>query len=92
MTSKRITWDPTKAATNLQKHKVSFGEGATVLSDEHTVWSPDMEHGELRFNVVGYSNQGRVLFVVTVETNEDAFRIISARKATSHERKRHEAR
>ena len=92
MTSKRITWDAAKAESNLRKHKVSFAEGATVLDDEQAAWSPDTHHGELRLNVIGYSNRGRVLFVVTVETDEDAFRIISARKATSHERRRYEDR
>jgi len=29
----KIEWDPKKAQSNLRKHKVSFEEAATVLSD-----------------------------------------------------------
>jgi len=29
-----IEWDPAKAAANLQAHGVSFGEAATVLTDD----------------------------------------------------------
>jgi len=40
--------------------------------------------------LVGQSEKGRVLFVVFIEQSEDTLRIISARRATSHERKRYE--
>jgi uncharacterized DUF497 family protein len=36
------------------------------------------------------SEKGRVLLVVFIEQSEDTIRIISARRATAHERKRHE--
>lgn len=29
----RIEWDPKKARSNLRKHKVSFEEAATAVSD-----------------------------------------------------------
>ena len=40
--------------------------------------------------LVGQSEEGRVLLVVFLEESEDTIRIISARRATSHERKRYE--
>ena len=40
--------------------------------------------------LVGQSEKGRVLLVVFIEQSEDTIRIISARRATSHERKRYE--
>ena len=40
--------------------------------------------------LVGESEKGRVLLVVFIEQSEDMIRIISARRATSHERKRYE--
>jgi len=29
----KFEWDPQKAATNIRKHKVSFEEASTALSD-----------------------------------------------------------
>jgi len=40
--------------------------------------------------LVGQSEKIRVLLVVFIERSEDTIRIISARRATSHERKRYE--
>jgi len=40
--------------------------------------------------LIGESERHRVLFTVFVEVAEDSIRIISARRATSHERKRYE--
>lgn len=92
MTSIRITWDDVKAVENLAKHHVSFEEAATVVRSMLTAWFVDGGKGEERRIGIGYSNQGRVLFVVTVEIHEDHQHIISARKATSHERKAYQKR
>ena len=40
--------------------------------------------------LIGQSNKRRVLLVVFIEKSEDTVRILSARRATSHERKRYE--
>ena len=40
--------------------------------------------------VIGESLAGRVLLVVFVEREQDLVRLISARRATRHERRRHE--
>jgi uncharacterized DUF497 family protein len=40
--------------------------------------------------VIGFDMQGRLLFVVHIQIEESAIRIISARRATSHERQDHE--
>lgn len=91
--SVRYSWDPRKAASNLKQHVgVSFDEAVSVCEDELSVWSSDWEQGELRHNVVGYSQRSRVLFVVVVEWEEGTLRIISARKATKYERKNFEER
>jgi Ribonuclease toxin, BrnT, of type II toxin-antitoxin system len=50
----------------------------------------DLEHGEPRIVAIGTSNRQRVLFVVSVEIDEDLMRIVSARKATASERKSYE--
>lgn len=91
MTKKRVTWHLKKAESNIRDHEgVTFEEAGTVLDDPLAYWERDWEHGEQRLSVTGHSNYGRVLFVVTLEIDEDEFRIISARKASRHERKRYE--
>ena len=40
--------------------------------------------------LVGQSEKGRVLITVFIGSPEDTIRIISARRATSHKRKRYE--
>ena len=84
-----FTWDPKKAASNLKKHGVSFVEAASVFADPLAAMLEDPLAPE-RAILVGQSEKGRVLLVVFIEQSEDMIRIISARRATSHERKRYE--
>lgn len=88
----RFEWDGSKAASNLKKHRVSFDEAVTVFYDPLAATFDDTDHSqhENRLITVGYSAQGRLLVVSHVERGE-AVRLISARRATSHERKRHES-
>ncbi len=85
-------WDPIKAASNLQKHGVSFTEAATVFFDRLSITVPDPMHslGEDRFVITGLSYQQRHLVVVHSERG-DRIRIISARLATPSERKKYES-
>jgi len=85
----RFTWDPQKAASNLKKHGVSFVEAASVFADPLAAMVEDALDPE-RAILIGQSEKGRVLLVVFIEQSEDTIRIISARRATSHERKRYE--
>ena len=85
----RFTWNTRKAASNLKKHGVSFTEAATAFDDELAKYYPDTLH-EDRFILIGYSRRPRLLYVVHAEVQEDVIRIISARKATSHEKARYE--
>ena len=39
-----VDWDPDKAASNLQKHDVSFEEAATAFGDPLSVTLPDPDH------------------------------------------------
>jgi uncharacterized DUF497 family protein len=84
-------WDQSKAATNLRKHGVSFGEAATVFADPDALDGPDLPHSaqEARFLRLGRSLTGRVLMVAyTVRgmSNDEKIRIISARRASRKER------
>lgn len=85
--TQRFEWDETKAATNLRKHGVSFEEAASVFSDAlaYTFVDPDHSVGEQRLLTFGFSQFGHLLAVVHAERGR-AIRIISARKATRHER------
>lgn len=86
-----VEWDPRKAATNARKHGVDFVDAATVLHDELAITITSEGPGEDRFVTVGGDALGRVLVVVYTWREERA-RLISARPATSRERRRYEAR
>jgi len=87
----RFEWDPRKAKLNQRKHGVSFEEAVTVFYDPLSATFDDADHsvGERRLITVGFSSRDRLLFVSHTERGE-AVRIISARPATAHERKKHE--
>jgi uncharacterized DUF497 family protein len=85
----RFVWDARKAAANLKKHGVSFEEAATAFDDELGAYYPDLLH-EDRFILIGYSRRQRLIYVVHAEVTAEAIRIISARKATRHEKTRYE--
>jgi uncharacterized DUF497 family protein len=84
-------WDIEKAAFNMKKHGVSFLEAATAFSDalSLTIDDPDHSENEDRFLLVGISTDRRLLVVVHV-VRDVCYRIISARKASKHERKSYE--
>ncbi len=88
----RFEWDRKKADRNLKKHGVSFDEAVTVFYDPlaATVDDPDHSVEEERLITIGFSARGR-LMVVSHAAREGVVRIISARRATARERKRHEA-
>lgn len=83
----RFEWDPRKAAANLAKHGVSFEEASTAFGDSLAMTIPDPLHSvdEPRFVTVGQSSSA--LLVVVVHTDREIVRIISARRATPHERR-----
>lgn len=85
-------WDPEKAASNADKHGVEFAEAATVFADplELTIADPDHSEDENRFISLGRSTSGTLL-VVSFTERENRIRIISARPATSRERRDYES-
>ncbi|NNE47442.1 MAG: BrnT family toxin [Rhodothermales bacterium] len=84
-------WDPAKAESNLKKHGVDFGEAATAFGDPLSLTVPDPDHsvGEERFILIGVSYRNRLVVVAHAEDG-DTIRIISARSATTAERKAYE--
>ena len=87
----QFEWDPEKAKLNFKKHKVHLEEAVTVFYNPLSATFDDADHsvGEQRFITVGFSSQGRLLVVSHTERGA-VLRIISARRATAHERKKHE--
>jgi len=85
-------WDETKYHANMTKHGIRFEEAETVFADDKGLLMPDPDHsiGESRSILIGKSNQSNLLIVCHCEYSEDRIRIISARKATPHERKTYE--
>jgi uncharacterized DUF497 family protein len=83
-------WDPAKARTNLQKHKIDFAEAVGVFEDE---WALTMTEqviaGEQRFVTLGLDYLGRMVVVVYTYRQDD-IRLISARPATRREQKTYE--
>lgn len=84
-------WDNAKSELNKRKHRVSFEEAATVFGDPLSLTIDDPQHSqqEDRFVTAGESVQGRLLVVIHTERGE-RIRIISAREATSRERRDYE--
>ena len=84
-------WDQEKAASNLEKHGVSFEEAATVFSDPLYIdfYDPDHSVDEHRYLIMGQSTAGRLLIVSYTERDE-VIRLISAREVTLSERQAYE--
>jgi len=87
----RFTWDPRKAASNFQKHAISFEEALTVFGNPLARIHDDPHHSERegREIIVGHSTRGRLLLVSFIE-RPGVIRLISARRATRHERQDYE--
>lgn len=86
-------WDNNKAASNLIKHKVDFESAKAVFDDPlHISVLERVEGYEERWQTIGKVAGVTLLLVAhtVVEDTETIIRIISARKANVHERKRYE--
>jgi hypothetical protein len=92
----RWTWNVEKAKANLEKHKVSFELAERALGDLLAISVPDPHPNEERWRTLGSPNANGVVVLYVVHTwpeDEDGVgRIISARKALSHERRDYEER
>ncbi|MFA5864367.1 MAG: BrnT family toxin [Phycisphaerae bacterium] len=84
-------WDPDKEAENQKKQGISFEEAMTAFEDVSSLifYDPDHSVEEDRYLLLGLSVRWK-LFVIAFTDREHRIRIISARKATSKERKFYE--
>ena len=85
-----VSWDPEKAASNLEKHGVDFADAALVLEDDMALTQPDAEHDD-RWVSLGADAFNRIL-VVVYAWEDDEPRLISARRATGRERRQYEGK
>ncbi|MER8405169.1 BrnT family toxin [Mesorhizobium sp. M1307] len=90
----RFEWDPEKAKRNRAKHGVEFDLAKDVFKDPLHLIVPDrFEDGEQRWHAIGMIQGLVVLLVVHTYPDledEERIRIVGARKATPHERRRYE--
>jgi uncharacterized DUF497 family protein len=84
----RFEWDEAKNRQNRGKHGVDFEVAALVFDDpNHRSEQDRFGNGEERWQTIGLVNE--VLLVCHTWTQEDAVRIVSARKANRKERNRY---
>jgi uncharacterized protein len=91
----RWTWDSNKDRANKRKHGVSFETAQLVFDDPFAISRLHPTSIEERWQTVGFIGPVAVFVVHTwPETrssdSEEVGRIISARKATRHERRAYE--
>lgn len=90
----RFEWDERKNALNLRKHDVRFETAVLVFDDPFALTRRDPFFvEEERWMTIGAVGTGSVLLVIHTEyelENDEVIRIISARAATSQERKFYE--
>ena len=84
-------WDPKKAATNRERHGISFEDAISVFGDPlaRVFGDPDHSDRESREIIVGHTTSRRLLVVCFVH-RRDRIRIFSARRATRQERRDYE--
>ena len=91
----RWIWDHAKNRGNLQRHGLSFEVAVFVFRDPMAATREDPHPAEQRWRTMGMVGSVVVMVVHTwptfdATTGEEVGRIISARKATGHERRAYE--
>ena len=88
-----FSWDENKAASNFEKHGISFDEAMLVFADPFLLMSQDrIENGEMRWQSIGEIEGIAVILVAHTwyDDGKEYIRIISARPADKREKKRYE--
>ncbi|PZV12319.1 MAG: hypothetical protein DCF22_12640 [Leptolyngbya sp.] len=86
----KFDWDERKNQSNLAKHGFDFADAWRIFNLPMIVELDEREdYDEERYIGIGLLG-GRVVVFVYTEPEEETVRIISLRKALSHERRRYE--
>ena len=90
----RFEWDESKNLANLKKHGISFEDASEVFDDplHITMLDPSSRHEE-RWRTYGIVDGIALLMVAHADRDDDGapiIRLISARRATRHERQYYE--
>lgn len=83
-------WDVKKARSNHSKHKVAFEQAAEAFFDPFLRVIDASANEEARDAIIGMDAWWNLLYVVHLEVEDDRLRIVSARRATSHDRRLYE--
>jgi uncharacterized protein len=82
----RFEWDADKNLANRRKHGISFKEASTIFDGPVLSLGDEGDESEIRER--SYGLLGGIVVVCVIHTDRNGVtRIISARKATSNERK-----
>ena len=83
-------WDAAKTRANLRKHGIDFADAVAAFEDEHAITIRDELSAvdEDRFLTLGREARGR-LVVVAFTWRGASVRLISARRATTRERRQY---
>lgn len=85
-------WDENKARENVRHHDgITFEQAAEAFFDPFLKVVDASRNDEARDVIIGMDSRWNLSFVVHMELEEDAIRLISARKATRQERTYYEA-
>lgn len=90
----KFSWDKNKNRVNFKKHGIRFEEATLIFDSIHFTrvdprdYYDEKGQGEIREITIGTLGGGAVLVVCHTNRNSQP-RIISARKATSKERRRY---
>jgi len=89
MNADDFEWDDTKAAANLAKHGISFEQARDAFNDPFAIDFVDdrQDYGEQRLILIGMVETR--LLTVAHTLRGDTVRIVSAREAEPHERRRY---
>ena len=84
--------DENKARTNPRHHDgITFEQAAEAFFDPFLKVVDASRNDEVRDAVIGMDTRWNLLFVVHIEVEDEAIRLISARRATRQERTAYEA-
>ena len=91
----RWTWDFDKNVSNTRKHGIDFETAILVFEDPFSTTLRDPHFDEPRWRTIGMIDNTIVMVVHTLPeldpvTSDEFGRIITARKATRHERNAYE--